>query len=146
MQYLVSAKDWLIHFKILHRVYLTPQRLHKIYSSHSSQCWRSTAHPAKFFTCVLGLYRTGMRLFWSKISQYICSVTTISVPLSIDVCILGLLNLLATSGAMGTLIGLLLFYALFYTPLMEIFAGPYFRLQEVCCQQNDTIVEIHIQI
>lgn len=51
-----------------------------------------------------------IRPFWVKISTCIRSVMTVSVPLSIDVYILGLVHLLATSGAMSTLLGLLLFY------------------------------------
>lgn len=52
----------------------------------------------------------GIKLFWSEVSQCIRTVTTIPVPLSIDVLILGLVHLLSTSRAMRTLIGLLLFY------------------------------------
>lgn len=51
MHILVSARDRLIQFNILHRIYLMPRRLHRIYLSHPSQCWRCTADPATFQMC-----------------------------------------------------------------------------------------------
>lgn len=36
---LVSARDQLIQFKFLHRIYLTLARLTKMFPTHSSSCW-----------------------------------------------------------------------------------------------------------
>lgn len=109
MHNLGSARDRLIQFQILHRIHLTPQRLHRIYPSHPSQCWRSTADSANFLHVFWEC--PGIKLFWAEVSHCICKVTTVAVPLSIDVCILELVHLLATSRAMRTLLGILLFYA-----------------------------------
>lgn len=49
--------------------------------------------------------------FWKDVSKCIKKCTLISIPLMVDVCILGLVHLLVMSRAMRTLIGLLLFYA-----------------------------------
>lgn len=109
MQQLVSARDRLIQFKILHRVHFTPQKLHRIFPLHPFKCWCCTEHPATFihvfWECPV------IQLLLADVSKCICSVTTASMPLSIDVCILGLVHLLVMSRAMKTLLGLLLFYA-----------------------------------
>ena len=45
-KYLVAARDRLIQFKFLHRVYYTPARLASIYPSVPAECWRCTFAPA----------------------------------------------------------------------------------------------------
>lgn len=73
-----------------------------VFPSHPSKCWRCLKDPSTFLH---GLWDC------ADISKFVQPVTTSSVPLSIDVCILGLIYLLATSRALRTLIGFLLFYA-----------------------------------
>lgn len=51
--HLLSTRDRLIQFKIMHRVYFTPTRLHKIYPSISASCWRCVVC---FYSCILDLY------------------------------------------------------------------------------------------
>lgn len=96
MQQLVSARDRLIY---------SPKR---IFPSHPSKCWRCL-EDARFLHVFW--YCPVIRFLWADVSRCIRSVMTIAEPLSIDVCMLGLVHLLATFRAMRTLIGLLLFYA-----------------------------------
>lgn len=45
---LVSGRDRLIQFKLIHRMYYIPARLASIYGSTSAECCRCTASPADF--------------------------------------------------------------------------------------------------
>lgn len=45
-QHLVSARDILIHFKFLHKIYYTPARLAATYPSVLAYCWRRSFSPA----------------------------------------------------------------------------------------------------
>lgn len=76
---LVSSRDWLIQFKILHRFYLMPHRLHRIYQNFPPHCHTVTQS------------------------------TTIPIPQQVDVCLLGLVEALAPIRAVRTLLGLLFY-------------------------------------
>ena len=52
-QALVSTRDRLIHYKFLHRAYLTPARLARMFRGQGSACWRCSAPTADF-----------MHIFW----------------------------------------------------------------------------------
>lgn len=108
MLQLSSTGDRLIQFKILHRIYFTLQRLPWIFPEQHFRCWRCSEDLATFI--LVFLHCPVIWSFW-EVSQCICSTITMLVPLTTDVCILGLVHLLASTRAMRTLLGLLLFYA-----------------------------------
>lgn len=107
-KYLVSARDRLIHFKFLHRVYLTPARLSRIYPTVSSQCWRCSHTPADaehiFWSC------THIQRFWSDITECLAEVLSTPVPLTPRVCLIGLVEEVVPSCAHRTLLNIGLFY------------------------------------
>lgn len=100
---LVSVKDRLIQFKILHRVYLTPQKFSKIYPDVSLCCYKCVGRDADFSHMLWS--------FWEEVMGFIATLTKIPIPLSVPICLLGLVDTLADHRATKTLLGLLLFYA-----------------------------------
>lgn len=96
-QCLVSTRDCLIHYKFLHRTYLTPARLARMFGNQHSLCWRYSAPLAKsihiFWDC------PQIRPCWQTVAQCIQSVTSISIPISIEVCLLHLVEPLDTTRA-----------------------------------------------
>lgn len=106
---LVSARDSLVQFKILHKVYYTPMHLHKIYLSIPTSCWRCDSPSANFIHIFWSCPQ--IQIFWAEVTTFILSATTIQVPLSVEVCLLGLVEPLAPCQAVRTLLGLLLYYA-----------------------------------
>lgn len=106
---LVSARDRLVQFKIIHKVYYTPERLHRIYPSISASCWRCKSASADFIHIFWNCPQ--IEIFWVEVTKVILTVTTVPVPLSVEVCLLGLVKPLALRRAIRTLLGLLLDYA-----------------------------------
>lgn len=87
---LVSARDRLVQFKILHRAYYTPYRLHKMASSHSPTCWRCPLQTSDFihilWTCpAIIQYR-------HDVLEIISHTTQITVPCEPQYCLLGLVE------------------------------------------------------
>lgn len=109
LQPLVATRDKLIQFKILHRIYYTPQRLHRIYPTSSAACWRCSGVPAGFLHIFWDCPQ--IQEYWKEVTQFIHKLTTIPIPLTISVCLLGLVEQLTLATATRTLIGTLLFYA-----------------------------------
>lgn len=107
-QYLVSARDRLIHFKFLHRVYFTPARLSRIYPTASSQCWRCSYAPADvehiFWTC------SQIHIFCLGITECLAEVLSTPVPMTPRVCLIGLVEEVVPSRAHRTLLNIVLFY------------------------------------
>lgn len=108
---LVSARDRLIQLKILHRIYLTPVRLHRIYFSVPADCGRCVAASVSFIHIFFSDRCPHIQTFWMAIASFILLVTTIQLPLRVYVCMLGLVDPLAHHRASRTLLELLLFYA-----------------------------------
>lgn len=83
--------------------------MHRIYPSISASCWRCNSASADFthifWNCPY------IESFWVEVTKFILTVTTVPVPLSIEVCLLGLVEPLAPRRALRTLLGLLLYYA-----------------------------------
>ena len=107
-KHLVSARDRLIHFKFLHRIYYTPARLSRVYPSTSSQCWRCVFSPADsehiFWKC------PHIQTFWSEVVECLTEVLSVPVPLTARVCLLGLIEEVVPSLAHRTLLNIGLFY------------------------------------
>lgn len=103
---LVSTRDCLIHYTFLHRIYLTPTRLARIYRGQLSLCWRCSA-PFANFLHIFGECPY-IKLYWQEIVICIQSVTSILISLLVELC---LVELLATTRAIHTLLTHLLFYA-----------------------------------
>lgn len=106
---LVAVKDCLIQFRILHWVYLTSQRLNKMYSGAYPSCRKCANLEAGF--CHMMWSCLKVHSFWEEVTQFITSLLKIPIPQTVSVCLLGLVGTLAHRTATKTLIRLLLFYA-----------------------------------
>lgn len=108
-KHLVSARDRLIQFKFLHRIYLTPARLSRIYPSIDSKCWRCVHSPADaehiFWGCPT------IQNLWSEVTGCLSELLSIPVPLLPRVCLIGLVEEVVPSLAHRTLLNIGLFYA-----------------------------------
>lgn len=93
---LLSARDHLIQYKFLHRIYPTPARLAGIFPTQSPSCWWCTS--SKFWEC------TVIQQFWLE-------VTTIFVRPCIETCLLGLVDSLAPRKLIHSLLTLLVYCA-----------------------------------
>lgn len=108
-QTLVSTRDRLIHYKFLHRIYLTPARLARMFGNQQSSCWRCST-PLANFMHIFGDCPQ-VKPYWQAVASCIRSVTSISIPMTVEVCLLHLVEPLAATRAIRTLLTLLLFYA-----------------------------------
>lgn len=106
--HLVLARDRLIHFKILHRIYYTPAKLSSIYSQFSEECWRCSHSPATFGHVFW--YCSVVQDFWKEVLHCITEVTSLTLTMMVRICLLGLVEGLASTRAQCTLLSLLLFY------------------------------------
>lgn len=108
-QHLVSARDRLIQFKFLHRSYYTPARLTKIFGTVSAECWRCTFSPANashiFWHC------PHIIRYWEEVLSCVSDLLTTPIPLTIRVCLLGLVEEVVQTRALRTLLTIILFYA-----------------------------------
>ena len=72
---LVSPRDKLIQFKIIHRSHYTPYKLYKISPSNSQNCWRCADIPGNFrhifWSCPM------IVVFWREVLRIIAIVTSI---------------------------------------------------------------------
>lgn len=93
--YLVSARDRLIQYKILHRINYTPARLAAIYCTDLAHCWHCQYSPAKF---------EHMFEFWQEVTQTLGNITALRVPITISVYLLGLMEELAPLRVQRTLL------------------------------------------
>lgn len=107
-QSLVSLRDHLIQFKLIHRAYYTPYRLQKMGSSFPPECWicggTLGGFTHIFWTC------PAITGFWEEV-LYINLVSDIPLQPSMSVCLLGLVEQLIPTVARHTMGSLLLFYA-----------------------------------
>lgn len=92
----------------MHRVYFTSTRLHKIYPTTSAFCWRCVAPSAGFIHVFLTCPQ--IKIFWTEVTTVILAVITIQIPLTVEVCLFGLVDPLAPRRVVRTLFGLLLYY------------------------------------
>lgn len=105
---LVSARDRLIQFKFLHRIYLTPARLSQIFPSSDGRCWRCILSPADakhiFWDC------PKISNFWREVTDCLTEVFHTQIPLTPRVCLIGLVEEVVPSLAHRTLLNIGLFY------------------------------------
>ena len=109
LQILVSLRDKLIQYKIIHRSHYTPYKLHRISPSNSQNCWRCVVEPGDF----IHIFWLCPKIvaFWSEILTMIARVTSVRLEQEVEICLLGLIEGNAISKERKTQIGLLLFYA-----------------------------------
>lgn len=106
---LISAHDQLIHYKFLHRVYLTPAKIAQIFNSVTSACWQCSASGANFMHIFWDC--PGIQNYWGAVFLCVQEVTIISLNPSVKYCLLGLVDDLAPTTAIRTLLTLLFFHA-----------------------------------
>lgn len=107
-KHFVCARDRLIQFQFLHRSYYTPARLAKIFPDVPAECWRCSHSPADadhiFWRC------HQVQRFWSDLTSCIADSLSVPIPLTVKVCLLGLVDEVMPSRAMRTMLSILLFY------------------------------------
>lgn len=106
---LVSMRDRLIQFKIVHRAYFTPHRLHQMNPTCPSECWRCGISPGDFSH--IFWHCPKIQRYWSEVLDTVNRVASTTLPHAMEVCLLGLIETLVPTMAKRTLVGLLLFYA-----------------------------------
>lgn len=108
-RYVVSTTDRVIQFKILHRVYYTPARIPGIYGTNAAECWLCTTNHADFdhifWQCQL------IQEFWKGVTRTIQKLLSVPIPVTVSVCLLGLVEELVPRRAQRTMISISLFYA-----------------------------------
>lgn len=105
---LVSICDRLVQFKIVHRAYFTPHRLHVMNSDHSSECWRCGTSPGDFSHIFWQCPK--VQQYWGEVLNLTNKVALTNIPQTMEICLLGLIENLVPTIAKRTMIGLL-FYA-----------------------------------
>lgn len=99
---LVSLRDRLIQYKIVHRAYLTPSRLYKMMPSLSS-CWRCDHALGNyihiFWSCPV------INVYWSQILAEVNELLNVSIAPSSRICLLGWVEKLVPRVAERTLLG-----------------------------------------
>lgn len=105
---LVLDRDCFIQFKLLHRVYYTLARLDKISSSSSAECRRCTSSPDGFDHVFCHCLK--IQEFWQSVTRTLHELTALPIPLTISVCLLGLVEELAPLRAQRTFLFISLFH------------------------------------
>lgn len=104
---LVSISDRLAPFKLVHRAYFTPHRLHMMNADISPECWWYGTSPGDFSHIVWHCPK--VRKHWEEILALIDLVASNLICPSMEVRLLGLVETIVPTKR--TLIGWLLFYA-----------------------------------
>ncbi|XP_072012556.1 peroxisomal membrane protein PEX14 isoform X1 [Engystomops pustulosus] len=86
----VSARDFLIQSKFLHRVYFTPARLFRMGAMPNDLCFRCQAEVGSFLHCVWSCPR--VHVFWSEVLEFLNVHFDFPRLLSPSVCLLGIIN------------------------------------------------------
>lgn len=107
-KHLVSARDRLVQFKFLHRSYYSLARIAKIFHTASAERWRCSHSPANgdhiFWLC------PHIQQYWSEITSCISDLLVVPIPMTVRVCLLGLVDEVVPSRALRTLLNILLTY------------------------------------
>lgn len=128
---------------LLHRIYLTPLKLSKIYPWASSQCWKCGSNDANFRHMLWSWPK--LQSFWDVVIKFITSLTTIIIPQTVSVCLLGLVVPLAHRRATTTLLGLLLFYARKSNYFkMETTRGTHLKFLEVLSECSCSLIQCNL--
>ena len=109
LQILVSLRDKLMQFKIIHRSHYTPYKLYKISSTNPQNCWRCADIPGDFMHIFWLCPK--IVVFWREVLRMIATVTSIILEQEAEICLLGLVGENIVSVGRRTQVGLLLFYA-----------------------------------
>uniref|UniRef100_A0A803K2L7 Reverse transcriptase domain-containing protein n=1 Tax=Xenopus tropicalis TaxID=8364 RepID=A0A803K2L7_XENTR len=107
--YLVSTRDRLIQFKIIHRLHLTPLRLHHMNRRNPPQCPKCNAPEANYIHLLWKCQ--SIQSYWAQVTTYIGEKTSLPNLLTPKVCLLGVIDDLTPTAHMRTLYRSLLFYA-----------------------------------
>lgn len=105
---LVSLRDCLIQFKVVHQAYYTPYRVHKMVPNTPPDCWRCS-HSRGDFIDIFWSYPI-IAEHWEAVVNVIQRVSSWNLSPSLRVCLLGLVEELAPTVAERTMLGHLLFY------------------------------------
>ena len=77
----------LIQMKILHRAYITPQRLHKMNPDTPELCW----HCGERGSLIHLLWQCPqIKQFWAGVQNILCTILRVNVSICPEVCLLGL--------------------------------------------------------
>lgn len=105
----IASKDKLIQVKFLHRIYYTPQRLHRIFPDRDPMCPKCRTQVGTFFhmfwDCPI------IANYWAAVFSGINSRLQMSIPASPELALLGVHDDEQRSHHLKLLISYLLFYA-----------------------------------
>lgn len=104
---LVSIRDRVVQFKIVHRAYFTPHRLHLMNPQHSPECWRCGSSPGDF--AHIFWHCPKIQQYWREVLDLTNKVASTNLSPLMEICILGLLENVVPTIAKRTLTSLLLF-------------------------------------
>lgn len=106
---IISSGDKLIQVKFLHRIYYTPQRLHRMFPDKDSECPRCKTLIGTFFhmfwNCPI------ISTYWTKVFGEINSKLQLSLPMSPELALLGVHDDEQRPHHLKLLISYLFFYA-----------------------------------
>uniref|UniRef100_A0A803JYV6 Reverse transcriptase domain-containing protein n=1 Tax=Xenopus tropicalis TaxID=8364 RepID=A0A803JYV6_XENTR len=107
--YLISTRDKLIQFKIIHRLHLTPLRLYRMGIRNSSHCPKCGAPEANYFHLMWSCPQ--IHQFWNQILDHIQNTTSLPKITNPKVCLFGIVDDIIPQSAPHILYRTLLFYA-----------------------------------
>ena len=82
-----ELKTRLIQFKILHRVYWTPSRLHRVGLRDDAGCWRCNDEEGTLVHMLWGC--PAVQEFWRNVRDYIQTILTVDIPFAPTLYVLG---------------------------------------------------------
>uniref|UniRef100_A0A803KDS8 Reverse transcriptase domain-containing protein n=1 Tax=Xenopus tropicalis TaxID=8364 RepID=A0A803KDS8_XENTR len=107
--YLISTRDCLVQYKIMHQLYITPYRLHKMGRKPDPSCPRCNASPAGFFHRIWSC--PDIARYWYKILKNRADNLDFPHVTSPSICLFGILEDIIPSSYARNRYRTLLFYA-----------------------------------
>ena len=82
-----EAKGKFIQYKIIHRFYFTPSKLHRMGLIGNHLCWKCQSETGTFFHMIWGCKL--VYPFWEKVVNHVSKWLGVAVPVSPRLCLLG---------------------------------------------------------
>uniref|UniRef100_A0A803J318 Reverse transcriptase domain-containing protein n=1 Tax=Xenopus tropicalis TaxID=8364 RepID=A0A803J318_XENTR len=106
---LISTRDKLIQFKIIHQTYLTPKKLYQMGRLEHSRCLRCNEPDADYMHLLWNC--PDIQRFWQQVMRFLADELSLPQVLNPITCLLGLVDSLLPKTASRSLMRALLFYA-----------------------------------
>lgn len=86
-KYVREARSKFTHYKVLHRYYFTPSRLHRMKLLSDDLCWKCRIEKGTFIHCIWGC--TLVRPLWEQIVSILGGWLGLEMPCCPELCLLG---------------------------------------------------------